>query len=56
MGEKKMKKIKKGMDVILEENLKENEPSKSRLSISSYGSQGKKYLYLYKIQKNNGVI
>ncbi|MFW9947971.1 MAG: hypothetical protein ACFFDX_14195 [Candidatus Odinarchaeota archaeon] len=42
------------LDVILKEVLDETDHNKSRFSISSYGSQGKKYLYLYKIGKNNG--
>lgn len=44
----------KELDVILREVLHEKDHSKSRFSISSYGSQGKKYLYLYQIQRNNG--
>ncbi|MFX0024487.1 MAG: hypothetical protein ACFE9S_19380 [Candidatus Hermodarchaeota archaeon] len=42
------------IDVILKEFVDEKNHSKSRLAISPYGSQGKKYLYLYHIKKNNG--
>lgn len=54
MEERKMKTNIKELDVILKEVLHENDHSKSRLSFSSYGSQGKKYLYLYRIKRNNG--
>ena len=42
------------IDVILKEIIDEKNHSKSRLPTSPYGSQGKKYLYLYRIKKNNG--
>jgi hypothetical protein len=54
MEEIKMRTNKIKMEAILEEVLDETNHSKSKFSISSYGSQGKKYLYLYQIQKNNG--
>ncbi|MFX0136753.1 MAG: hypothetical protein ACFFDN_24160 [Candidatus Hodarchaeota archaeon] len=44
----------KKIDLILEEVLDETKQYQSKLSISPYGSQGKKYLYLYQIKKNNG--
>ncbi|MFX0106366.1 MAG: hypothetical protein ACFE75_12880 [Candidatus Hodarchaeota archaeon] len=45
---------KEEMDTILKEVLEETNHHKSKISISPYGSQGKKYLYLYRIKKNNG--
>ncbi|MFX1420531.1 MAG: hypothetical protein ACFE9N_16665 [Promethearchaeota archaeon] len=42
------------MGAILKEVLDEITNFNSKFSISPYGSQGKKYLYLYQIQKNNG--
>ena len=54
MEERKMTISNEEMKVILKEVLDETDHSKSRFSISPYGSQGKKYLYLYKIKKNNG--
>ncbi|MFX1305066.1 MAG: hypothetical protein ACFE9X_17050 [Promethearchaeota archaeon] len=47
---------KEEIEDILKEVLNETNHHKSRISISSYGSQGKKYLYLYEIKKNNGGI
>lgn len=52
--EKKMTASNEKIDVILKEVLDETNHSDSKFSISSYGSQGKKYLYLYHIKKNNG--
>ena len=52
--ERKMITNKEELDVILEEIIDETNHNKSRASISSYGSQGKKYLYIYRIKKNNG--
>ena len=42
------------INIILKEVLDETNHSDSKFSISAYGSQGKKYLYLYRIKKNNG--
>ncbi|MFW9902190.1 MAG: hypothetical protein ACFFDY_13070 [Candidatus Thorarchaeota archaeon] len=44
------------IDAILEEIMDETNHNNSKFSISSYGSQGKKYLYLYRIKKNNGGV
>ncbi|NVM34742.1 MAG: hypothetical protein HWN81_04040 [Candidatus Lokiarchaeota archaeon] len=44
---------KEELDAILEEVIDETKHNNSRISISSYGSQGKKYLYIYHIKKNN---
>ncbi len=56
MEERKMITNKEEIEDILKEVLNETNHHKSRISISSYGSQGKKYLYLYEIKKNNGGI
>jgi hypothetical protein len=42
------------IDDILKEVLDETNHHNSKISVSQYGSQGKKYLYLYRIKKNNG--
>ncbi|UCC21178.1 MAG: hypothetical protein JSV62_07855 [Promethearchaeota archaeon] len=49
-----MKTSREEMDIILKEVLDETNHSNSKFSISPYVGQGKKYLYLYNIQKNNG--
>jgi len=54
MEERKMITNKEEIDAILKEVLDETNHHKSKISISPYGSQGKKYLYLYRIKKNNG--
>ena len=54
MEERKMITNQEELDAILEEIIDETNHHKSRISISSYGSQGKKYLYIYHIKKNNG--
>jgi hypothetical protein len=54
MEERKMKTNKIKMEPILKEIIDETNQTNSKFSISSYGTRGKKYLYLYLIQKNNG--
>ena len=54
MEERKMITSKEEIEAILKEVLDETNHHKSKISISPYGSQGKKYLYLYDIKKNNG--
>lgn len=56
MEERNMKTSRKEMEVILKEIFDETKHSESKFSISPFGSRGKKYLYLYEIQKNNGGI
>ena len=54
MEERKMTIKNEKMEAILKEALDETNHSNSKFSISPYGSRGKKYLYLFRIQKNNG--
>ena len=56
MEERNMKTSRKEIEVILKEIFDETMHSEPKFSISPYGSRGKKYLYLYEIQKNNGGI
>ena len=51
MEERKMKTSTEEIEIILKEILDGTNHSKSRSSISPYGSRGKKYLYLYRIKK-----
>ena len=44
------------IETILKEIVDDNNHYKSKFSISTYGSRGKRYLYLYRMQKNNGGV
>lgn len=56
MEERKMKTSRIKIESILKDTLYGTNHYKSKFSISTYGSRGKKYLYLYRMQKNNGGV